>query len=245
MGDFNFQLNTPFSNWGTGYKKPDFFGDRFKLSTLYLPNQLGWTAQAANGQTANYGTCFPGGVPGVTDSFSDAAAAVARSEPSAAKGDSLAKLFASVFDDKIWDTLYGLLRGAGPNLWPDVPGPKKNVVTGDKVPAGKLAPNGTFVPSGPDDQVAGVGIPLPAISLGKRFLYASNPDVHLYIYMDKDAVPQKSNYLLSGGGVGLEGKTSGGTQFKFRVGVGRDAAGGGAGFFTIQIGPDYVQMPQQ
>ena len=51
-----------FSNWGTGYRPPDLFGDRFqlKLNLQYLPSQLGWAAQMQNGQVLNLGLGLPG-----------------------------------------------------------------------------------------------------------------------------------------------------------------------------------------
>jgi hypothetical protein len=250
MADPNFQLTPPFSNWGTGYKPPDFFGDRFKLKLdqPYASSQLGWTAQMQNGQVLNLGADLPGGIPGVTDSFTTICAAIARSQTSSSRVDPnpLAQLFRTTADNKVWDTLYGLLRQAGPNLWPDVPGNKPNIVTKKPASDGKVDPSGVVVPPGPGDSVAGTGIPLPAISVGRRFPFASDPDVQLYIYLDKDAYPQQPNLLLTGGGVSIEGKTSWGDTLKLRFGAGRGAAGGPASFFTIQLGPDYVpQTPSQ
>src|SRR5262249_14653443 len=105
---------------------------------------------------------------------------------------------------------------------------------------GKVDPSGTFVPTAPDGLVAGTAIPSPAISIGRRFLFASHPDIHLYLYVDKDAYPDQPKYLFSGGGVGLEGKKRRGAALKLRFGAGRDSAGGGAGFITIQSGRDYL-----
>ena len=48
--------------------------------------------------------------------------------------------------------------------------------------------------------------------------------------------------FASGGGIQFGGKTSGGTPLKLRLGVGRDTAGGGAGFINLQIGPDFAPM---
>jgi hypothetical protein len=246
MPDPDFQLTPPFSNWGTGYKPPDLFGDRFKLklNLQYLPSQLGWAAQMQNGQILNLGLGLPG-FPDVTDRFSTACAAIASCPTSGSSLDPrmLAQTFSAAADDSVWDTLYGLLRDAGPNLWPDVPSTRTNIVTKKPASDGKIDPSGTFVPTAPDGLVAGTAIPSPAISLGKRFLFASHPDVHLYLYVDKDAYADQPKYLFSGGGVSLEGKTSWGGPVKLRFGAGRDEAGGAAGFFTIQIGPDYVQMP--
>jgi hypothetical protein len=66
--------------------------------------------------------------------------------------------------------------------------------------------------------------------------------VHLYLYLDKDAYASEMKYFASGGGIQFGGKTSGGTPLKLRLGVGRDTAGGGAGFINLQIGPDFTPM---
>jgi hypothetical protein len=242
MPDPDFQLTPPFSNWGTGYKPPNFFGNQFQFSQQYLPSQLGWTAQTKDGQVLNLGLCLPGSVPGLNDSFSATCAAIARALNNTPKVDpkQVAQVFGGTAEDNVWDTIYGLLRNGGQSLWKDVPGNKTNIAKGGPVSVGKVDPTGTVIPSSPDDAVAGAGIPSPAISLGRRFLFASHPDVHLYLYFDKDAFPDKPNLLLSGAGAGIEGKTSGGEPVKLRIGAGRDAAGGGAGFITLQIGPDFL-----
>jgi hypothetical protein len=90
--------------------------------------------------------------------------------------------------------------------------------------------------------IAGFGLPSPAIKIGKRFLFVSDPDVHVYMYLDKDAYANDMKNFVSGGGIQFGGKTTGGTPLKLRLGVGRDAAGGGAGFIKLQIGPDYAPM---
>ena len=124
----------------------------------------------------------------------------------------------------------------------DVPGAQRNPVTGGPVSRGKIDSSGTFVPPAPDDLIAGFGVPSPAIKLGKRFPFASDLDVHLYLYLDKDAYANEMKYFASGGGIQFGGKTSGGTPLKLRLGVGRDSAGGGAGFIKLQIGPDFAPM---
>ncbi len=142
-----------------------------------------------------------------------------------------------------WDKLYGLLREGGPSLWRDIPSWRRNIVTGQPASEGKIDPSGRALPTAPTGVIAGFGLPSPAISLGKRFGFSSNLDVHLYLYLDKDAYAQQMRDFVSGGGLGFEGKTSGGDKLKLRLGVGRDQAGGGAGFIRLQIGPDYVPMP--
>jgi hypothetical protein len=243
MPDPDFQLTPPFSNWSYGYRPPSLFGNQNPFrSQQYLPSQLGWTALTRDGQLLNLGLCLPGGDPGLNDSMTAVCAAVTRALDNNRPVDpkQVAQVFGGTADDNIWDTIYGLVRKGGQSLWTDLPGDKTNVAKGGPAAVGKVDPSGKVIPMAPDDAVAGIGIPSPAISLGRRFLFASHPDVHLYIYADKDAFPDKPNLLLSGGGVGIEGKTSGGDKFKLRIGAGRDSAGGGAGFITIQIGPDFV-----
>ncbi len=153
--------------------------------------------------------------------------------------------FVNALGPDAWDTLYGLLRMAGPTLaWTDVPGAQRNVVTGEPVSRGKIDGGGTFVPTAPDGVIAGFGLPSPAIKIGKRFLSVSEPDIHVYLYLDKDAYANDMKDFATGGGIQFGGKTSGGTPLKLRLGVGRDTAGGGAGFIKLQIGPDYVPMGQ-
>jgi hypothetical protein len=154
-----------------------------------------------------------------------------------------ASSFVSALQPDAWDTLYGLLRLAGPALaWSDVPGAQRNIVTGQPVSQGKIDSSGNVVPTSADGVIAGFGLPSPAIKLGKRFPFASEPDVHLYLYLDKDAYADDIKHFASGGGIQFGGKTSGGTPVKLRLGVGRDQAGGGAGFVTLHIGPDYAPV---
>jgi hypothetical protein len=245
MPDPDFQLTPPFSNWVCGYRPPNMFGDQFQLKLQpYLPSQLGWTAQTKDGQLLNLGLWLPGSDPGLNDSMSATCAAIARALNNTQPVDpkKVAQVFGGTADDNVWDTIYGLVRKGGQSFWTDLPGNKTNITKGGPAAVGKVDSSGTVVPMSPGDAVAGVGIPTPAISLGKRFLFASHPDVHLYVYFDKDAYADKPNLLLSGGGASIEGKTSGGDKFKVRIGAGRDASGGAGGFITLQIGPDFVQQ---
>jgi hypothetical protein len=250
MPDPPYSLTPPLSGWRTGYQPPDFFGDRFKLqlNLPYLPSQLGWAYQSSLGQVYNLGLNLPGWSPSISDSFTDACAAVARAQTlnQPVNTNALAQAFGAAADSDVWDTLRDLVQDAATDrFWRDLPSGKKNIVTGDPAAAGKIDPSGKVIPTSPDGLLAGSSIPAwKAISLGRRFLFASDPDVHLYIYLDKDAYfSNKPNLLIGGGAVGLEGKTGDGTPLKLRFGAGRDSAGGGAAFFTIQIGPDPAPMP--
>ena len=73
-----------------------------------------------------------------------------------------------------------------------------------------------------------------------RFQFVSDPDVDFYLDLDKDAYANDMKHFASGGGIQFGGRTSNGTPLKLRLGAGRDQAGGGAGFVTLQIGPDFV-----
>ena len=83
----------------------------------------------------------------------------------------------------------------------DVPGAQRNIVTGGPVSRGKINSAGNFVPTAPDGVIAGFGLPSPAIKLGKRFLFASDPDVNVYLYLDKDAYANDMKHFASGGGI--------------------------------------------
>jgi hypothetical protein len=229
-----------------GYKPPKFFN--YQLTSPFVASRIGWAGQTYYGQVFNLGLTLDD--DSVEDNFARSCAAIARSfgtktcfDPSIVAAQQL-----TLLKPDTWDMLYGLIRGAGPNLWPDVTGTQTNIVTGKPVTIGKVDPFGLFRPNGPDDVVAGTGLPLippSGLSLGKRFLFSSEPHVQFYLYLDKDAVEKRASLLMSGGGVGFEGKTSGGNPLKLRVGAGRDQTGRGAGFITIQVGPDYVAPPPQ
>ena len=242
------QLVPPLSGWSTGYRPPRFFKEKYQLSTPFLSSQLGWAAQMGNGQVFNLGLTLDD--DDIESHFATTCALIA----TGCRGNSgldpqifAAQQFAAA-DPALWDTLYGLLRKAGPSLWQDVPGTQTNIATGKPVTIGKIDPFGIFRPTAPDGVVAGLGVPLipNGITLGKRFAFASDPHVQLYLYLDKDALDSRADLLVGGGGIGFEGKTSSGTPLKLRLGAGRDQTGSGAGFFTIQIGPDYLpQSPQR
>jgi hypothetical protein len=214
----------------------------------FLSSRLGWAGRTRYGQIFNLGLTLSD--DSVEANFARSCAAIARSfgtkscfDPNVVAAQQL-----TLLKPETWDTLYGLIRGAGPALWPDVYGTQTNIVTGKPVTIGKLDPFGIFRPNGPDDVIAGTGLPLippSGISLGKRFSFVSDPHVQLYLHLDKDALESRADLLVSGGGVGIEGKTSSGNPLKLRVGAGRDQTGRGAGFITIQIGPDFVAASPQ
>jgi hypothetical protein len=206
----------------------------------FVQSRLGWSLMGWDCQVRSFQLqdCDDEGLRTACGALSQQLRMNPRLDPHAA-----APSFLNALQPDDWDTLYGLLRMAGPTLaWSDAPGAQRNIVTGGPVSRGKIDSSGTFVPPAPDDLIAGFGVPSPAIKLGKRFAFASDPDVHLYLYLDKDAYANEMKYFASGGGIQFGGKTSGGTPLKLRLGVGRDTAGGGAGFINLQIGPDFAPM---
>jgi hypothetical protein len=239
MPDPQTQPTTSGASSGIGYQRPSIFNRTLALSPFTL-TRLGWSLMGWDLQVRGFD------LSNVNDeSLRPACGALGRRLRMSPRLDpqAAAPSFLSALQPDAWDTLYGLLRMAGPTLaWSDVPGAHRNVVTGQPVSRGKTDASGTFVPTSADGVIAGFGLPSPAIKIGKRFLSASDPDVHLYLYLDKDAYAGDMKNFVSGGGVQFGGKTSGGTPLKLRLGVGRDTAGGGAGFIKLQIGPDYAPM---
>lgn len=234
---------TPSTN---GYKPRKFLD--YQLTPPFLSSRLGWAGQTDTGQVFNLGLTLQD--DSVEDNFARSCAAIARSFGTKTCFDPniVAAQHLTLLKPETWDTLYGLVRGAGPALWPDVAGSQTNIVTGKPATIGKLDPFGIFRPTAAKDVIAGTGLPLippSGISLGKRFAFVGDPHVQFYLHLDKDAVEKRANLLISGGGVGIEGKTSSGNPLKLRVGAGRDQTGRGAGFITIQIGPDFVAASPQ
>ena len=215
-----------------GYTPSRVFTD---VTTLHLP---GWVAMDADGRMRSLS------LPNLDDAtLGNACGALGRSllqNPQATQAAT--KSFADALQPGTWDTLYTLLRLAGPLGWSDVPAAQRNIVTGGPASAGKIDSAGNFVPTAPNDVIAGFGLPSPAIKLGKRFGSASDPDVHFYVYIDKDAFANDMSKFVTGGGIQFGGKTSDGTELKLRLGAGRDQAGGGAGFITLRIGPDFAPI---
>jgi len=237
MSDAPTQSAAPDAGAQSGYTPSSLFGPGLTLSS-FAQSRLGWCMMGWDCQVRGMQQLQDGD----DDAFRTACGALSqqfrlnsRLDPQAA-----APSFLNALQPDDWDMLYKLLRLAGPALsGTDVPGARRNPVTGGPVAQGKIDSSGTFVPPAPDDLIAGFGLPSPAIKLGKRFPFASDLDVHLYLYLDKDAYANDMKYFASGGGIQFGGKTSDGTPLKLRLGIGRDTAGSGAGFITLQIGPDF------
>ncbi len=122
----------------------------------------------------------------------------------------------------------------------------RNVATGCRAPIGKISPSGIMILTLPDGVLAGFAVPLPA-HFGRQALSVSpvDCDVHLYVYVDKDAFSQDMRLWVPGGGVSFEGKTSSGTPLKLSVWrFDLDQAGGGAGLsFACKSAPISAGMP--
>jgi hypothetical protein len=238
-----FQLTPPFSTWRTGFQpaSPLLPVPQLTLTPQYAASLLGWSVLGANRQVYNLMLNLPGRGD---DALRPALAMLSQAVTAAPANPQLAlpPFLKSLGVDSM-DSLYGLAIQLGSSSWTDVPGPKTNVATGQPASIGKVSPSGTMIPTPADGMLAGFAVPLPAISAGKRYPFSSGLDVHLYVYVDKDAFSQDMRLWVPGGGVGFEGKTSSGTSLKLRFGAGRDQAGGGAGFIRLQIGPDFVPMP--
>jgi hypothetical protein len=147
--------------------------------------------------------------------------------------------FVNALQPSTWDTLYGLLRLAGPLAWTNVPGTQRSVANGSPVSRGKIDSSGYFVPTAADGVIAGFGLP---IKIGKRYWSPFGSEVHVYAYLNPAAFGEDMKGFATGGGFQFGGKTSGGTEVKLRVGAGVDEAGGGAGFLKIQFGPDFAPV---
>jgi hypothetical protein len=207
-----------------------------ELTSLHLP---GWSVMGTDSQTR--GVTVPNLDDTLLCSACGALGMAALQNRQAREG--LANIFSDTLQPGGWDTIYALLRLAGPTLaWSDIPAVQRNVVTGGPASAGKVDSAGNVSGIAPVDLMAGLGLPSPAIKLGKRFAFVSSPDVHFYLYVDKDALTRDLTQLATGGGVQFGGKTSDGTELKLRLGVGRDDAGGTAGFITLRIGPDIAPI---
>ena len=241
MPDPQFQLTPPFSTWRTGFQPHLLPGPQLTLAPEYTASLLGWSVMGANRQVYNLMLNLPGrGDDALRPALAtlSQAAAASPSNPQLA----LPPFLKSLGVDSM-DSLYSLAIQLGSSTWTKIPGPKTNVANGQPASIGSVSPAGTMIPTPADGVLAGFAVPLPAISAGKRFPFSSGLDVHLYVYVDKDAFAQDMRLWVPGGGVSFESKTSDGTTLKLRFGAGRDQAGGAAGFIRLQLGPDFVPMP--
>jgi hypothetical protein len=156
-----------------------------------------------------------------------------------------AKYFKNALKPQAWD-VFGTLLTAVQTLAPlaaatSLNGAQSDVNTRQPVAVGSADSSGNIQTGAADGVIAGHAVPTqlsPAIKLGKRFLFASHPEVRLTINLDPSTGPNEARYIVPGGGVELSGKTSKGTPLKLTVGIGRDQTDRGAGFIKVQIGGD-------
>jgi hypothetical protein len=239
MSGTQLQLTPPFSGVG-GYRPRWSLMPQLTLDPNFTSSLPGWSVMGGTGQVYNL---WPTGLGLLDYNLSNTLGAWSASLGANPSSSKIAlPSFVKSLGINDWDDIYGLARKLGITTWADAPGFKRNIVTGQPAAAGKINPSGLVIPSSPDDAIAGFAI--PAFSAGRRFGFSSSLDVHLYLYADKDALTRDEKYLFSGGGIGFETKTSDGTPLKLQLGAGRDPAGGAGGFINLQIGPDFIQMPQ-
>jgi hypothetical protein len=187
MSDPKFQLTPPFSGWRTGYQPaPIRLVPDLTLNPTFGANLPGWSVLTLDGRVLNLSPTLPDDDDHGLFKGCGALANALKSpglDPQAA-----APSFVSALGPNAWDKLYGLLREGGPSLWPDIPSWRRNIVTGRPASEGKIDPSGLALPTSPTGVIAGFGLPSRAISLGKRFGFSTDWDVHLYLYLDKDVI---------------------------------------------------------
>jgi hypothetical protein len=218
-----------------------------KLDPMFMQGLPGWSLQTNMGQVVNLDLNLPANWD---DAFGRACGDFARAmrlSPGQPPANAARSALLGLSQDD-WDKLYGVARKLGPLAWPKLYGPGTNIVTGQRETIGSIDPSGGPVLSSGTDVIAGFGInsrwlPHGALSLGKRFGFASDPDISFVLFADKDAFLQGSQ-PVTGGGLSFEAKTSLG-PIKFQVGAGRSQTGGTALGFSLQLGPDYLQPAAQ
>ena len=243
MGDF--QLSSSFLQGGYRPPRTGLLGDfRLTLDPALLQPQMGWCGYLPGGGLQPLSLDLFAGLDGVLEpAMGDMSRALrlnTRLTPAQSARNSLLSA-----GTPLWDKLAGLIGSAGPGaLWRPVTVPgATNVVTDAPYSIGVVEPAGRVRYSGVDATVAGSALDSrwlgASVGLGRRFRFATDLDVSLQVFADKDAVlTQQPQYLFSGGALSVQGRTSWGAPLNLRVGGGRDQAGGAAGFFTLQIGPD-------
>ncbi|MBR0641369.1 hypothetical protein [Plastoroseomonas hellenica] len=234
-----------------GYRPPaNLLGDyRLRLRPEFEIAARGWVAQP------RFGPLTPVSVPVLVDSaLRPTLSEAGRDVASAPKRDPTEVAAARLrrANAEFWDKLQQLLRDtegmqealgdvAKDSLWPSqiVPG-RINAATGENAEGGKIRPDGTVDHGDVHEQVPGLRLkqPGPFVWMGRRFGLASDIDVFLFVFADKDALAtNRPDLLLSGGGVEAKGRTSSGNEVTVVFGAGRDAAGGPAAFLSFGFAP--------
>ncbi|MBV9836056.1 MAG: hypothetical protein JO055_16685 [Alphaproteobacteria bacterium] len=245
----DFQLSSSFLQGGYRPPRAGLLGDyHLTLDPTLLQPQMGWCGYMPGGGLMPLGSLFAGLDDVLQPAMGDMTSALRLNTnltPTQSARNSLLSA-----GSPLWDKLAGLIGKAGPGaLWQPlgVPG-ATNLVTGKPFTIGTIDPAGHPRYDGVDGTVAGIALDSRwaglSLGFGRRFRFATDLDVSVQLFADKDAVlNQKPQYLFSGGALSVKGRTSGGSDLSLRIGAGRDQAGGAAGFFTLQIGPDIPPAP--
>ncbi len=241
----DFQLSSPFLQGGYRPPRTGLLGDfRLTLDPALLQPQMGWCGYMQSGGLRPLSASLLTGLDGVLEpAMGDMSRALRLNStltPTQSARNSLLGAGAP-----LWDKLAGLIADNAPGaLWRPIAVPgATNVVTGEPFSIGVIDPAGRTRYDGVDATVAGAALDSRwlggALGFGRRFRFASDLDVSVQLFADKDAIlRQQPQYLFSGGALSVQGRTSWGADLNLRIGAGRDQAGGAAGFFTVQIGPD-------
>ncbi len=239
-----------FTTSGFGYRprRIRLMDTQLKLDPMFMWGLPGWSLQTDSGQVVNLDLDH---LPADWDDplcracadFSRAMRLTPGLDPSAAARNSLLGL-----STDSWAKLCGMARSLGPMVWPKLYGPGTNIMTHKPETIGSIDPEGQPVYTSGTGVIAGFGLnsrwlPHGAFSLGKRFGFATDPDVSFILFADKDAFLLGSQ-PVSGAGLSFEAKTSLG-PIKFQIGAGRSQTGNPAFGFSLHLGPDYLpQAPQ-
>lgn len=243
MGDF--QLSSSFLRDGYRPRRPRLLGDfRLTLDPAFLRPPMGWCCYLPGGDLRRLGTNLFPGLDGVLEPAMGDMSRALRLTPGLTPVQSARNSLLAA-GSPLWDKLAGLIGDAAPGaLWrPITVWGATNVVTGEPFSIGVVDPAGRLRYDGVDATVAGSALDSRwlglALGFGRRYSFASDLDVSLQVFADKDAVlRERPQYLFSGGALSVQGRTSSGANLNLRIGAGRDQAGGAAGFLTLQIGPD-------
>ncbi len=241
----DFQLTSTFLQGGYRPPRTGLLGDyRLTFDPTLLTPQMGWCGYVQGGGVRPLGPNLFAGLDGVLEpAMGDMTRGLRLNTTLTPTQSARASLLSA--GSPLWDKLAGLIGDAGPGaMWRPITVPGgTNVVTGEPASIGVVDPAGRLRYDGVDSIVAGSALDSRWLGLslgfGRRFRFATDLDVSVQLFADKDAVlTQQPQYLFSGGALSVQGRTSWGGDINLRIGAGRDQSGGAAGFFTLQIGPD-------
>ena len=237
---------------GHGYQPPkNLLGDfTLKLDPLFLTSNVGWHAQRpGQPHPVSLGSLLPNGLDHALSlplgGFSRGMAGSGTGNP----GQLLASNFQAgpgIPWDKLLEFVSDRVKSA---VWRDLSiRGTRDIVTGKPVTIGKWDAAGMARPDGVDEttvaggaldtrKLSAIGLGKGAISLGRRFRFASDADVSLLLFVDTNAYPDKPAWLFSGGGVNFQRKSGDGRLWNLKLGGGRDQAGGLGVFGVISLSP--------